>query len=127
MTVEDAFDHFAVVVDGQRLFEDVNLIDVNPDQVPDGGVGLITHWDPGRFDNIEFHQGFFTPCSLTFSEQPPAPLTVVNGDWNTTGGTLNNASLDSTDIVNFVSCSGAQSSTAHDYATSTALRATASA
>jgi hypothetical protein len=103
VTVEDAFDHFAVIVDGQRLFEG---LDVNPNQVPDGGVGLITHWDPGRFDNIRFQQGIYKPCSLTFSEDPPAPLSVVNGDWNTTGGTLNNASLDSTDIVNFASCSG---------------------
>lgn len=106
VTLENGFTGFAVVVDGRRLFEDVDTFAVNPDQLPDGGVGLITHWDPGRFDNIEFHQGIFRPCSLTFSEQPPAPLTVVNGDWNTTGGTLNNASLDSTDIVNFASCSG---------------------
>jgi hypothetical protein len=103
VTVEDAFDHFAVFVDGVQLFAG---LDVNPNQVPDGGVGLITHWDPGRFDNIEFHQGIYKPCSLTFSEDPPAPLTVVNGDWNTTGSTLNNASLDSTDIVNFAACSG---------------------
>lgn len=105
--VENGPDHFAVILNhGQRFFENVNIHDVNPNQVPEGGVGLITHWDPGRFDNVEFEQGFFTPCSINFSEQPPAPLTVVNGDWNTTGGTLNNASLDSTDIVNFASCSG---------------------
>ncbi|HKS58230.1 MAG TPA: hypothetical protein VJS12_23240, partial [Steroidobacteraceae bacterium] len=106
VTVEDAFDHFAVVVDGKQLFQNVDTTGVNPGQVPDGGVGLITHWSPGRFDNIQFHQGIFAPCSLTFSEQPPAPLTVVNGEWNTTGGTLNNSSLDSTDIVNFAACSG---------------------
>jgi hypothetical protein len=104
--VENGSDHFAVRVSDQRYFENVNIFDVNPNQVPEGGVGLITHWDPGRFDNIEFERGFFTPCSINFSEQPPAPLTVVNGDWNTTGGTLNNASLDSTDIVNFAACSG---------------------
>ncbi|HKS58231.1 MAG TPA: hypothetical protein VJS12_23245 [Steroidobacteraceae bacterium] len=105
--VENGPGHFAVILNfQQRFFENVDINDVNPDQIPEGGVGLITHWDPGRFDNVGFERGFFRPCSLTFSEQPPSPLTIVNGEWNTTGGTLNNASLDSTDIANFASCSG---------------------
>ena len=97
--VENGPNHFAVVVNGQRLFENLDIFDVNPNQVPDGGVGLITHWAPGRFDNIEFTQGFFTPCSITFSEPPPAPWFPVSGTWNTDGGTLNNTSVDQTDIA----------------------------
>ena len=77
----------------------MDIFDVNPNQVPEGGVGLITHWAPGRFDNIEFTQGFFTPCSITFSEPPPAPWFPVSGTWNTDGGTLNNTSVDQTDIA----------------------------
>jgi hypothetical protein len=99
VTVENGSDHFAVVVNGTRLFTNVDIFDVNPNQVPDGGVGLITHWTPGRFDNVEFKQGFFTPCSITFSEQPQVPWQVVSGTWNANGGTLNNTSIDASSIV----------------------------
>lgn len=98
--IENGSDHFAVVVNGQRLFEDVQILDVNPNQVPEGGVGLITHWAPGRFDNIGFDRGFVTPCSITFSEQPAA-WSAVSGTWNSNGGTLNNTSIEETNIVKF--------------------------
>jgi hypothetical protein len=99
VTLENSFDHLAIVVNGQRLFANVPASDVNPSQVPDGGVGLITHWAPGRFDNIEFNHGFYTPCTITF-DQAPEPFWIVSGTWNANGGTLNNTSVEATDIVN---------------------------
>lgn len=96
--LENGPQHFAVVVDGVPLFTDVPIADVNPDQSPGGKVGLITHWAPGRFDNVQFFHGFFQPCSFTFDNPPPSQ-SIVSGSWDTNGGTLNDTSVHSSDIV----------------------------
>jgi len=95
---------FTVTVDGQRLFESVTVGDVDPLLHPEGGVGLITHWSPGKFDNIRFDYGFFHACSLTFA-QPPPPR-IVSGTWNVDGGTLNNTSVEQSSIVVADNCAG---------------------
>ncbi len=89
-------EHNAVIVNGERLFVDV----VTPDQTAAGRLGLITHWSHGAFDNIQFHRGATKPCSFTFHNPPPARW-IVSGVWNTNGGTLNNTTLGSPDIVDF--------------------------
>jgi hypothetical protein len=95
--LENAPNTTSVVVNGQRIFD--NIGGVNPNQYPEGGVGLITHWAAGRFDNIGFDHAIFQPCSLTFDDgQPPDP---ASGTWDTTGGTLNATSAGSSDIVAF--------------------------
>ena len=70
-----------------------------PQLVPEGGVGLITHWAPGRFDNVEFDRGVFRSCALAFNESA-ASDSVVSGAWNTNGGTLNSTAVGPSDIVN---------------------------
>jgi hypothetical protein len=89
----------AVSVDGVRIFDGFD----NPEQIFEGRVGLITHWAPGHFDNIAFDHGIFRPCSFTF-DNPPQAGSIVSGTWNTTGGTLNDTSAGSTDIVQFDGC-----------------------
>lgn len=42
--LENGPNHFAVLVDGVNVFQDILIFDVNPAQFPEGGVGLITHW-----------------------------------------------------------------------------------
>lgn len=106
VTLENSPDHFAVRVDGQNLFPNVSALDVNPQQFAEGGVGLITHWSPGRFDNVSFDHGAFQACAFTF-DNPPPPSWIVSGAWNTNGGTLNATSAGSSDIVNF-DCRGDQ-------------------
>src|SRR5688572_13851039 len=56
--LENGPDHVGFLVDGQRLFADVTAAEINPQQVPTGFVGLVTHWTPGRFDNARFDHGF---------------------------------------------------------------------
>jgi hypothetical protein len=102
--LENGPNRFGVFVDGQRLFQNVIIFDVNPSQFPEGHVGLITHWAPGRFDNVQFDHGFFQPCSFSFSDPLPSQW-VVSGTWNTNGGTLNNTSAGRSDIVD-VNCRG---------------------
>ena len=107
VTLENGPSHFAIIVDGKNLFPDVSVFDVNPGQVPEGGVGLITHWAPGRFDNIKFTHGAFQPCSYAFGQLPPFSR-IVSGAWNTNGGTLNSTSVGPSDIVSFA-CSNSGS------------------
>jgi hypothetical protein len=100
----DACDHFcvqggpvvSVSVDGQRIFQDVpGLGDVGGG----GGVGLITHWAPGRFDDVWFDYGRIGlpgVCTQTFSGELPGGIPAT---WNTTGGTLNSTAVVETDIA----------------------------
>jgi hypothetical protein len=104
VTLENEPNTTSVIVDGKRIFDKIG--GANPSLYPEGGVGLITHWSPGRFDNVVFDHGiFFAPCSpLTFSE-PLSPNYIVRGDWDVTGGTLNNTSAGANDIID-VQCFG---------------------
>jgi hypothetical protein len=98
VTLENSPTGMAVIVDGKRLFENVD--GANPEQFPQGGVGLVTHWAPGRFDDVRFDHGTFQPCSIAF-DTPPQPSWTVSGTWNTNGGTLNDASAGQTDLIDF--------------------------
>jgi hypothetical protein len=94
-----------VLVNGQRIF--TNAL-AQPGQPPffGVGIGLITHWAPGKFDNVQFDHGIFQGCSKTFTTSADLP-TPVSGMWNTTGGTLNGTAVEQSDIVAFVSdCNG---------------------
>jgi hypothetical protein len=97
VTIENGPNHFAVIVNGQRLFQDMIVFGVNPEQFPEGGVGLITHWAPGRFDNVEFNLGFFSPCSETFDDEP-FQSSIVSGAWDVNGGTLNSTAVGVSDV-----------------------------
>jgi hypothetical protein len=102
VTLENEPNTTSVIVDGKRIFDKIG--GANPSLYPEGGVGLITHWSPGRFDNVAFDHGTFAPCSITF-DQPPSPNWIERGTWDGTGGTLNNTSAGPNDIVN-VLCFG---------------------
>jgi hypothetical protein len=81
----------SVWVDGEKIFDHVP--GANPDLAPSGGVGLITHWAPGTFDDVWFDQGVFhDPCNENFAA-PNSALEVVSGNWSVSGGTLNGTSV----------------------------------
>jgi hypothetical protein len=90
-------DAVSVLVDGKRIFSNVSA---NPSGGEKGGVGLITHWAPARFDNVRFDHGVFQGCSETFSDDSPPPL-VKSGLWDTEGGTLNDRAVNQSDIATF--------------------------
>jgi hypothetical protein len=102
VTLENAAGFASVLVNGVRLFQ--NVPEANPFLVPEGGVGLITHWAPGRFDNVQFDHGVFRPCTLTFAEPMPS-VSIVSGAWNTNGGTLNSTAVGQSDLAT-LPCSG---------------------
>jgi hypothetical protein len=79
-------DHSASVwVDGKKLFDHVP--GANPAMFAEGSVGLITHWAPGKFDDVWFDHDFFrSSCSETFSSS--ADFDTVSGTWAVNAGTL---------------------------------------
>jgi hypothetical protein len=85
----------SVWVDGEQIFDHVP--GANPDLAPMGGVGLITHWAPGKFDDVWFDHGVFVPCSASFSSGTVPQ--VVSGTWNVNAGTLNGTSVNVSSIA----------------------------
>jgi uncharacterized membrane protein len=85
----------SVWVDGERIFDDVP--DPDPGQPVQGGVGLITHWAPGRFDDVWFDHGSFRPCSETFSGGPVPE--IASGTWTVSAGALNATSVNVSSIA----------------------------
>jgi hypothetical protein len=89
-----AFNRITVAVDGNTLFEDVSTAEIF-----EGRGGLVTHWAPGKFDDVWYeNRSIFHPLSQTFESAPPLNWTV-SGTWNASGGTLNNTSVGISDIV----------------------------
>ena len=85
----------SVTVDGTTVFTDVAA---NPNTIPTGRVGLITHWAPGKFDDVSFDHGIFQALTENFDAGVP-PSAVRVGTWNAAGGVLRNASVNQTDLV----------------------------
>ena len=99
-----------VRVDGRTVFDDVPA---NPYDFALGGVGFITHWTPGRFDDVRFVHGTIRAeiCLQTFSDSSQA-FRILRGSWNKNGGTLNRAALAKFGIVEFF-CRGGLDVTYH--------------
>lgn len=86
----------SVWVDGQQVFDDV---ETRPGGFPDGAIGLITHWAPGRFDDVWFDYSPFSPFTEGFDAGLPPAWSPASGNWSISGGTLNASSAGSTDIL----------------------------
>jgi len=82
-----------VAVDGVELF------DVSTFPLMEGDPGLVTHWAPGRFDDVWYEpNSIFHALSQTFGGPLPTGW-AISGAWDTNGGTLNGISASQTDIV----------------------------
>jgi hypothetical protein len=88
-----SLNEISVAVDGEPVFERVQTGDKSA-----GRFGLITHWAPGRFDNVWHDLGVFNPVSESFSAPLPSSW-VRSGQWDTQGGTLNSTAAGNTDVV----------------------------
>jgi hypothetical protein len=88
--------YFNVSVDGTPVF--VNQVDSLT-----GPIGLVTHWTPGRFDDVWFNHGESQgPFSLFEPFDVPRDFpgwSAVRGTWDTQGAVLNNRSAGIRDIV----------------------------
>ena len=85
----------AVSVNGTALFTFLNL---NTWGGPP--VGLVTHWTPGRFDDVWFSQDGQFSASENFDTPPEwPPWRTVRGTWDQTGGTLNSRAAGADDLA----------------------------
>jgi len=83
-----------VSVNGVPVFEDLSTYPATA-----GSVGLVTHWSPGRFDDIWYNNiSPFEPLSLNFAGGVP-PGMPVSGTWNASGGTLNSTAVGNTNVA----------------------------
>jgi hypothetical protein len=90
------FTNISVWVDGKQVFDDVQT---NSGGFPDGAVGLITHWAPGRFDDVWFDYSPFHPFTEGFDAGLPSDWTARSGTWSANSGTLDATSVEATDIL----------------------------
>jgi hypothetical protein len=84
-----------VSVDGTPVFDDSGHNFTGP-------VGLITHWTPGRFDDVWFSHGVPRGPSFESFDVPTDPgiaWTPVRGAWDTQSGALNNRSAGARDVA----------------------------
>ena len=87
-------DKIGVTVDGVSVFD-------YTDASSGGYVGLVTHWTPGRFDDVWFnHYNGSIPRYENFDiVRPSQEWFTVTGTWEQQNGTLNNRSAGVTDIA----------------------------
>jgi hypothetical protein len=83
-----------VWVDGELVFGNVDT-----SAVPDGSVGLLTHWAPGKFDDVWWDNNLHRPLVETFAKPIAPPSWVTKGTWDTTGSTLNSTAVGKDDFA----------------------------
>jgi hypothetical protein len=84
----------SVSVNGVALFRDVST-----DPLIAGNAGLITHWSPGKFDDVWYdNTSAFYPLSTTFEDSVPDQW-LLSGTWTTGDGTLSNNSPGQSDVA----------------------------
>jgi len=84
----------SVWVDGALVFGDVSTFPVD-----DGFVGLLTHWSPGRFDDVWWDNNPHPTLVAKFAEPLDEQTWKTTGTWDTSGGTLNSTAVDASDLA----------------------------
>lgn len=84
----------SVSVDGVALFREVSTT-----PLISGNTGLITHWSPGKFDDVWYdNTSAFYPLSSSFDDAIPDQW-MLSGTWATSAGVLSNSSPGASDTV----------------------------
>jgi hypothetical protein len=88
--------YVSVSVNGTWIF--LNLEDLDSYGGP--RLGLVTHWTPGRFDDVWFsHEGRFSAGENFDIPRDWPPWSTVRGTWDQTGGTLNSRAASANDLA----------------------------
>ena len=66
---------------------------------PNGRLGLVTHWTPGRFDDVWFSHQDALSHTETFENDNNRIWFPLRGTWDTSGGVLNNRTAAVNDVV----------------------------
>jgi hypothetical protein len=82
----------AVSVNGTVVFPSVSMMSFGP-------IGLVTHWTPGRFDDVWFSHKPRLSAMENFDVPRDPPTWAARGTWDTTGGTLNSTAAGANDLA----------------------------
>jgi hypothetical protein len=93
----------SVAVNGQVVFDHVAGFSHSEGPFFQAPLGLVTHWAPGKFDDLVFGYNAALPIVEGFSASLPAGWSV-SGNWNTNQGVL-----DATTVVATASATAPQS------------------
>lgn len=88
-----------VKLNGAAIFDGLTGENYFPDGSPQGEVGLVTHWSPGRFADVEFRLTPFPQRYAQYFDVPPSEVMIRRGTWDGTGGALNSRAIRHTDIA----------------------------
>jgi hypothetical protein len=92
-SVNNPFDHVLdVSVNGTPVFTDFEALDIE-------GLGLVTNFTPGRFDDVWFCHGGCREGVSTETFVNDEGWNGVRGTWDTEGDVLNNRTAGANDIV----------------------------
>jgi len=85
---------------------ELTLYDLSPNVYPEpgspGAVGLVTHWAPGRFDQVEFRVTSFPRNFYQSFDYSPDEFIAHRGRWQTTNdATYESVAVGQRDVVTF--------------------------
>jgi hypothetical protein len=85
--------YLSVLVNGASVFPELYMNSY-------GGVGLVTHWTPGRFDDVWFRHDWPFSAFESFDVPRDSPWwSNIRGTWDQTGGTLNSRAAGANDLA----------------------------
>lgn len=88
-----------IKLNGLPIFENLQGAEFFPDGAPLGEVGLVTHWSPARFDDVEFRLTPFPPRYLQYFDTAPFEMLTRNGVWELTSGTYTSRAIGPADVA----------------------------
>jgi hypothetical protein len=96
--VEDGWS-VTVKLNGLPIFENLQGPEFFPDGAPLGEVGLVSHWSPGRFDDVEFRLTPFPQRYLQYFDTVPFEMLTRTGTWELTSGTYTSRAIGPADLA----------------------------
>ena len=88
-----------IKLNGATIFEKLQGDDFLPDGGPSGAPGLVTHWSPGRFDDVEFRLAPFPERYLQHFDKRASELMPRQGAWALESGTYVSRAVGPADIA----------------------------
>ena len=88
-----------IKLNGATIFEKLQGEDFFPDGGPTGAPGLVTHWSPGRFDDVEFRLAPFPERYLQYFDARASEVMPHQGAWALESGTYVSQAVGPADIA----------------------------
>ncbi|MET0658910.1 MAG: hypothetical protein ABW110_12210 [Steroidobacteraceae bacterium] len=90
-----------IKLNGATIFEGLQGADFFPEGQPSNGVGLVTHWTPGRFDDVELRSSPFPRGYAQYFDAPSKDPIIRAGAWQIANGVFGPSSVGRAHIALF--------------------------